>query len=270
MEPATNATANGTTSNTNNPPTAVSENYTEANPPTYDGIGMNGSSRRDAENNASGDNEAGTAPLLPTYSFAVAQPPPGRSTWRWMTGGTTSNTNSENVVDVVKHPRVHAIYSNKGWCLLPQVFFSFWVLIATARSLSISERMPSAIPMLGYILGCAAINLIPMVFFAREMKPLSPRNARLATWYPVGYAISSLAWIGAMVCVILVLIKSMPYEGDEGCRRGRSLGPAKLLEPDEMARVTLSGDGLVGTKKGGGIGEEGDTGEDEERQYWTP
>lgn len=159
-EAATDATTNSTTDAITNIQTGASPgNYTEEKAPSYDGIEMKPSPGNGAEKNESADNDAdknaSTAPLLPTYSFTMG-PPPARATWRRMTGGLTARQNSERAADIAKHPRVRSVYARKGWFLLVQWFFTFWVLGVTAQSLFLSEKLPSVVPMLSYIVACVS------------------------------------------------------------------------------------------------------------------
>ncbi|KFY77525.1 hypothetical protein V499_03113 [Pseudogymnoascus sp. VKM F-103] len=208
----TNSTTNATTDTITNPPTVVSpENYIDKNDPP--------------DNDA--DRTTSTAPLLPAYSFTMGPPPP-RTTWRRMTGGLAEQRNTDRRAYIIKHPGVHNVYTRKWWFLIVQWFFTFWVLGATARSLTIAENLASVVPMLTYTVACAAVHVVPMYYFVNHVNPALPRNPRPAWWYLISYAISSFAWIGAMVCVVLVLIKSMPFDGEKDrehglqrCSRGR-------------------------------------------------
>lgn len=72
-----------------------------------------------------------------------------------------------------------------------------------------------------------------MYYFVRVLNPALPTNPRPASWYLISYGISSLAWAGAMVCVILVLIESVPFRNDrdrehgkQDCGKGRKCYPS--------------------------------------------
>lgn len=122
-------------------------------------------SNNDADKNAQADNypdkTASTAPLLPTHSFAVEQPTP-QASWRRMTGGlTTQSTQSkeEKLAQISEHPGVFRVYIRKWWFLFVQWFFTFWVLGATAMSLSRADNLPSVVPMLAYTITCVSAAL---------------------------------------------------------------------------------------------------------------
>lgn len=156
-EAATDATT--TTDKIVTLPTGASpDSYAEKNAPSYDGIEMKASPGNGAEKDASADNDAdknaSTAPLLSTYSTTMGPPPP--RAWRRMTGGLTARRNSEKAADIANHPRVRSVYARKGWFLMIQWFFTFWVLGVTAQSLSLSEKLPFVVPMLAYIVACVS------------------------------------------------------------------------------------------------------------------
>ncbi|OBT83744.1 hypothetical protein VE02_06812 [Pseudogymnoascus sp. 03VT05] len=162
-------------------------------------------------------------------------PPPPRTTWGRVTGGLTEQRNTDRRADILEHLGVHNVYVyiRKWWFLIVQLFFTFWVLGATARSLTIAGNLPSVIPMLAYTVAYAAVHVVLMYYFVNHVNPALPWNPRPAWWYIISYGISSLAWVGAMVCVILVLIKSMPFDGEKDrehglhrCSHGRKCYPS--------------------------------------------
>lgn len=146
MNPTTAATGAGT-----NGTTGATTNTTPYSP-------TDPFSNNDVDKNAPLDNDANktasTAPLLPTYSFAVGQPPPQASWTRRMTGGLTTLSTKERLALASEHPGVFRIYSRRWWMLIVQWFFTFWVLGATATSLSRAENLSSAVPFLAYIVTC--------------------------------------------------------------------------------------------------------------------
>lgn len=90
-----------------------------------------------------------------------------------------------------------------------------------------------------------------MYYFTKEVNPISPTNPRPARWYLISYAISSLAWAGAVVCVVLVLIKSMPFGGEEEselqrCRHGRKCHPATHnAQVNTLAKMNMATTGFI-------------------------
>lgn len=173
---STDITTNATTNTITNQPTGVSpDNDIEENIPSYNDIGENAPQYDDADRNA------GTAPLLPpTYSFAMGPPPP-RATWRRMTGGLAAERNAQRNAEISKHPGVYKVYTRKGWFLIVQWFFTFWVLGATAMSLSCSEKLPSVVPMLAYIVACVSTCSSHM---GRNLATSPATNARSLGRYP--------------------------------------------------------------------------------------
>ncbi|KAL5352886.1 hypothetical protein ACLOAV_002834, partial [Pseudogymnoascus australis] len=144
----TNATNATTTNTTTNRQTVVSpDRDIEENVAPY-----NDTEPKAPPYNETADN-AGTAPLLPTYSFAM-RPTPLRATWRSMTGGLVAERNAEQDAEKSKHPGVIKVYSSKTLFLLMQWFFTPWVLGTTARSLHLAGDLPSVVPMLAYLLIC--------------------------------------------------------------------------------------------------------------------
>ncbi|KFX99137.1 hypothetical protein V490_01932 [Pseudogymnoascus sp. VKM F-3557] len=223
MNPTTAATEAGT-----NATTGATTNTTPYSP-------TDPFSNNDADKNVPLDNDANktasTAPLLPTYSFAVGQPPPQASWTRRMTGGLTTLSTKERLALASEHPGVFRIYSRRWWMLIVQWFFTFWVLGATATCLSRAENLPSAVPFLAYIVTCAGVHVVLMYFFSHDVCPTSPTNPRPGRWHTIAYAVSSLAWFAALACVVLVLIKALPFDGEEEdyrerCRNGRKCYPA--------------------------------------------
>jgi hypothetical protein len=51
---------------------------------------------------------------------------------------------------------IKRVYSLGRLCILGQWFFTFWVLGVTAKSLQLSSRLPSIVPMLGYAVSCVS------------------------------------------------------------------------------------------------------------------
>ncbi|KFY29635.1 hypothetical protein V494_08595 [Pseudogymnoascus sp. VKM F-4513 (FW-928)] len=170
---------------------ALSHDYAVKNDPRYDDIESIVPSYRTVEsivpsyrtveNSVFADNDAKknatTSTFLPTYS---------------VTGGLTTGTNPESAAEDRKHRSLHIVYLRKRGFLLVQWFCVFWVLGATARSLSLSEELPYLVPMLAYILACAAVHIIAMRYFARQINPTSPTNPRppmclsiIGHWYQV-------------------------------------------------------------------------------------
>lgn len=173
----TNTTTNATTNTITNRPTGVSlDNDIEENIPSYNDIGENAPQYDDADRNA------GTAPLLPpTYSFAMGPPPP-RATWRRMTGGLAAEGNAQGNAEISKHPGVYKVYTRKGWFLIVQWFFTFFVLGATAMSLSRSDKLPSVVPMLAYIVAC--VSACTSSHMSRNLATSPATNARSPGRYP--------------------------------------------------------------------------------------
>lgn len=144
----TNATNATTTNTTTNRPTVVSPNRDiEENAAPY-----NDTEPKAPPYNETADN-AGTAPLLPTYSFAM-RPTPPRTTWRRMTGGLVAERNAEQDTEASKHPGVIRVYFSKTSFLLMQWFFTPWVL--GTQALHLSGDLPSVVPMLAYLLICVS------------------------------------------------------------------------------------------------------------------
>ncbi|OBT68144.1 hypothetical protein VE03_01614 [Pseudogymnoascus sp. 23342-1-I1] len=225
-EAGTDATS-ATTNTTTNRPTGVSpSNNIEENVPLYNDSEPKAPPYNDAANNA------GTAPLLPTYSFAMGPPPP-RATWRSMTGGLVAERNPEQNPENTKHPGVINVYGRKSLFLLIQWFFTPWVLGTAAQSLHNADKLPYVVPMLAYLVTCAAVHIVAMYYFVREKYPVSSKDPRPPRWYLISYGISSLAWVAAMACVVLVEIESYPFRYDrdrehglQNCSKGRKCYPS--------------------------------------------
>ncbi|KFY08660.1 hypothetical protein V492_06017 [Pseudogymnoascus sp. VKM F-4246] len=160
---------------------AFSDDYAEKNDPPYDGIELKVPSYRSVENSVFADHDAKknatTSTLLTTYS---------------VTGGITTGRRPESAAEDLKHRGLHKVYLRKRGFLLVQWFCVFWVVGATARSLSLSEKLPSVVPMLAYILACAAVHIIAMRYFAKQINPTSSTNPRppmclciIGHWYQV-------------------------------------------------------------------------------------
>ncbi|KAL5346635.1 hypothetical protein ACLOAV_008342 [Pseudogymnoascus australis] len=172
----------------------------------------------DVEQNAS------LAPLLPTYSASATGPEPSKSPLttslvpqvvRRMTteliGGKTMDK---------KVTSVQRVYGLKTIFVLIQWFFTFWVLGVTAQSLTLVDGLPSVVPMLAYTVTCAAIHIVLMYYFMKANKPVSRTNPQPSWRFLISYGISSLAWLGAMACVILMLIDTLPFDGDKDKAKG--------------------------------------------------
>ncbi|RDL42053.1 uncharacterized protein BP5553_02032 [Venustampulla echinocandica] len=166
------------------------------------------SPEQDVEKNSS------LAPLLTSYSASVAMDPDPSNTPPPTAGLTDGKAKNG------KPTGVQRVYARKGGFLLGQWFFTFWVLGATAQSLRLASELRFAVPMLAYTVVCASIHVVPMYYFAMSNKPVSPTNSRPPQWYLVTYAISSVAWFAAMACVVLVLVDTLPFDGDEDIAKG--------------------------------------------------
>ncbi|KFY58768.1 hypothetical protein V496_05971 [Pseudogymnoascus sp. VKM F-4515 (FW-2607)] len=210
----TNATNATTTNTTTNRPTVVSPNRDiEENAAPY-----NDTEPKAPPYNETADN-AGTAPLLPTYSFAM-RPTPPRTTWRRMTGGLVAERNAEQDTEASKHPGVIRVYFSKTSFLLMQWFFTPWVLGTSAQALHLSGDLPSVVPMLAYLLICAVVHIVAMYYFVHAQFPVSSKDPRPPRWYLISYGVSSLAWAAAMACVVLVEIESHQFRGDRDKEKG--------------------------------------------------
>lgn len=60
-----------------------------------------------------------------------------------------------------------------------------------------------------------------MYCFIKVANPPSPTKPQPPLWYIVAYSLSSLMWFAAMACEVLVLINTLPFDGDED--RGKGL-----------------------------------------------
>ena len=54
-----------------------------------------------------------------------------------------------------------------------------------------------------------------MYFLLKTAKPVSPTEARPSRWYTPTYAASSLTWFATMACVVLVLVRTLPFANDK-------------------------------------------------------
>ncbi|KFY46773.1 hypothetical protein V494_00329 [Pseudogymnoascus sp. VKM F-4513 (FW-928)] len=209
---APTAAAGASTEATTNQPTGASpdRDIKEKDPP-------NNNTEPKAPPYSEADDNAGTAPLLPTYSFRVATPAP-RATWRSMTGGLVAERNTvqdeKQDSERSKHPGVCKVYGSKTTYLFIQWFATTVVLGTTAQSLHLSDKLPSIVPMLAYLLICAVVHIIAMYYFIREKSPVSSKDPRPARWYLISYTVSCFAWVAAMVCVVLVEVASHQFRFD--------------------------------------------------------
>ncbi|CEJ58925.1 hypothetical protein PMG11_07565 [Penicillium brasilianum] len=117
--------------------------------------------------------------------------------------------------------RIQRVYRFGRICILGQWFFTFWVFGVTATSLHLSDGLQFIVPMLGYIVSVAAIHVVVTYFSvkAKTAKPASPTDPRPSLWYILTYSVSSLMWFTTMACVVLVLVRTMPF-ADEKDKEG--------------------------------------------------
>ncbi|KFY15537.1 hypothetical protein V492_01919 [Pseudogymnoascus sp. VKM F-4246] len=178
------------------------------------------------------EKDAGTARLLPTTAAEDREPCETPATEslvprvvRMTTGFARKKPRKGK-----KKPQPNAvtrIYSGKLKYLLAQWIVYFFVLGPSARSLAIASKAQFVVPKLAYAVACAAVHIVGAIPFMSHDNPTSPTNISPPKWYLIGSAVSSLAWVAATACMIVVTVETMPFNREEDKSHGMHDCPRK-------------------------------------------